>query len=116
VPGQADGVGTFAIFKDPFGISVRDSTGVVYLADRGNKRICAIAPDGSVTTLATGFTHPVEVSVRDSTGVVFVADYSACRIYAIAPGAAPFEALLVAFFNWLELHKGVEADTYSPTM
>lgn len=52
--GYADGPGANARFMSPLGIAVAP-TGVVYVADSGNNRIRAIAPDGTVSTL-TGST------------------------------------------------------------
>jgi DNA-binding beta-propeller fold protein YncE len=40
----ANGIGTLARFNGPSGVSVRESTGVVYVADRSNYRVRAIAP------------------------------------------------------------------------
>ena len=40
----ADGLGTVAHFYNPRGITVRESTGAVFVADTSNDRIRAIAP------------------------------------------------------------------------
>ena len=50
-PGHADGRGPAARFNGPIGVAV-DGTGRVLVADTYNDRIRAIAPDGSVTTIA----------------------------------------------------------------
>ena len=54
-PGWRDGPGAQAQFDGPMGLAV-DATGRVIVADAYNDRIRAIAPDGTVTTLAGGAT------------------------------------------------------------
>jgi sugar lactone lactonase YvrE len=57
VPGAAGdgGPAAAAQFNQPYGLAV-DSDGTIYVADRGNFRVRAIAPDGTIDTLAgTGF-------------------------------------------------------------
>ncbi|MDB5855551.1 MAG: repeat containing protein [Herminiimonas sp.] len=49
--GSADGVGGSALFTLSMGIT-RDAGGTLYVADSGNATIRAIAPDGTVTTVA----------------------------------------------------------------
>jgi sugar lactone lactonase YvrE len=50
-PGHADGPAAEATLRKPRG-AVRGASGNLYLADSGNHSIRAIAPDGTVTTLA----------------------------------------------------------------
>ncbi|MEY2661375.1 MAG: hypothetical protein RLZZ123_2547 [Pseudomonadota bacterium] len=85
--GSADGVGTLASFRNPYGVAV-DAAGVVYVAENTNHMIRKITPAGVVTTLAgtgvagsangTGtnasFTSPRGLAV-DASGAVYVADY-----------------------------------------
>ena len=52
-PGWRDGPGAQARFDGPMGVAV-DAQGRVVVADAYNDRIRAIAPDGTVTTLAGG--------------------------------------------------------------
>ena len=52
-PGWRDGPGAQAQFDGPMGVAV-DTQGRVIVADAYNDRIRAIAPDGTVTTLAGG--------------------------------------------------------------
>jgi serine/threonine protein kinase len=51
IPGDADGPGSYARFRDPHGVAV-DSAGNVYVADTGNNTIRKINSFGMVTTLA----------------------------------------------------------------
>jgi len=85
-PGSADGAGTSASFRGPKGLAV-DSSGNVYVADRGNNTIRKVTSSGIVTTLAgsaspgtadgTGtaasFNSPAGVAL-DSSGNLYVAD------------------------------------------
>jgi hypothetical protein len=47
VGGYLDGVGTLARFNSPYGVSVHQSTGVVYVGDNSNHKVRAIAPGAS---------------------------------------------------------------------
>jgi len=85
--GTMDGTGTAARFNNPHGLAI-DSSGNLYVADRGNYVIRKITPDGVVTTLAGGagqsrlvngaaanarFVNPVALTVGIG-GTVYVAD------------------------------------------
>lgn len=50
-PGSADGIGAAARFSRPAGLGL-DSHGNLYVADRGNRIIRRISPDGTVVTVA----------------------------------------------------------------
>ncbi|HXI13096.1 MAG TPA: hypothetical protein VNM92_10695 [Thermoanaerobaculia bacterium] len=101
ISGSADGTGSAARFKFPFGVAT-DSSGNVYVADTDNHTIRAITPAGAVTTLAglagtlgsadgTGsaarFNFPFGVAT-DSRGDVYVADTSNSTIRKITPAGA----------------------------
>jgi hypothetical protein len=100
VSGSVDGVGSAARFNSPSGVAV-STVGTVYVADTYNHTIRAIAPDGTVTTVAglagnTGstdgtssaarFLYPYGVAV-DSTGTIYVADTFNHTIRRIQSGA-----------------------------
>ena len=95
--GSLDGQGTTAKFYLPSGIVV-DSSGNLYIVDRGNHRIRKITPDGNVTTIAGStvgsvdgqgttakFNNPTGITI-DSSGNLYVSDYSSHRIRKITPG------------------------------
>ena len=93
--GYADGNGTSASFRSPWGVAV-DGSGNVYVADTSNDRIRKITPGGTVTTLAgsgiagyadgngtsAAFRGPIGVAV-DGSGDVYVADTDNDRIRKI---------------------------------
>lgn len=51
IGGYADGKGEAAKFNEPSGLALGPN-GLLYVADTGNQRIRAVAPDGTVTTVA----------------------------------------------------------------
>ncbi|MGC4040186.1 MAG: T9SS type A sorting domain-containing protein [Flavobacterium sp.] len=85
--GYADGASTVARFKNPQGITIDNTTGILYVADTANNRIRKIATDGTVSTfagsyagyqdeqgIAAYFNNPIGIT-RDSAGNFYVADY-----------------------------------------
>lgn len=56
--------------KEPSDVAV-DAAGVVYVADRGNDRIAAFAPDGAFRG-ALAVTRPVRVEIHRKTGAIYV--------------------------------------------
>ncbi|MGQ0733656.1 MAG: gluconolaconase, partial [Acidobacteriota bacterium] len=97
IAGHRDGPAAQARFHGPIGVAV-DRTGRVVVADTYNDRIRAIAPDGTVTTVAGGaqpgfvdglgidarFDTPCGVAV-DGSGVVLVADTGNGLLREISP-------------------------------
>ena len=94
--GYADGTGTAAQFKSPYGVTV-DGEGNVYVADTFNHRIRKVSPGGEVTTLAgstegwadgTGalakISFPYDVTL-DGAGNVYVASATNHRIRKVSP-------------------------------
>jgi sugar lactone lactonase YvrE len=65
-------------FKSPQGVAVDKATGVIYVADTGNKALRMIATDGTVSTLVSaGLSGPYGIAVDPSTaGLIWVADSS----------------------------------------
>ena len=102
--GSAEGVGTNALFSTPFGVAV-NSEGTVFVVDSSNNKLCAIKPDGTVSTLAGGgangktpvrtdgvgtnalFNYMYDVStVSSESGTVFVADTTNSVVRAVTLG------------------------------
>ena len=95
--GLVDGPGRSARFTLPAGVAL-DGSGNVVVADRSNHAIRAIAPDGSVTTIAgdgeegsrdgpcaeARFARPSGVAV-DAAGSIFVAEHGGDRIRRVDP-------------------------------
>ena len=102
VRGYEDGPGDAALFgryADSLGLGVEvDRDGNVIVADRENRAIRRIAPDGTVTTIAGGngpglrdgpaataqFEGPTDVAIAHD-GAIYVADSPAHRIRKITP-------------------------------
>jgi sugar lactone lactonase YvrE len=82
-PGFADGAD--ARFDTPCGVAV-DAAGHIYVADTGNGAVRVIAPDGAVSTIATGVGQPIGVAVAAG-GAVFVADARGRILEIMASGA-----------------------------
>ena len=100
--GSVNGVGTNALFYNPYGVAL-DSVGNVYVADNNNNNIRMISSGGTTTTLAGGggngktsgyvngvgtnalFWDPRALTL-DSAGNVFVVATSSHRICVISTG------------------------------
>jgi sugar lactone lactonase YvrE len=98
-PGNADGTGGNARFRNPWDVAV-DSLGNVFVADMSNDAVRKITPDGQVTTLAgqagvsgtadgfgsdARFNDPFGVAV-DAAGNIYVSDTGNNSIRKITPG------------------------------
>ncbi len=99
-PGSADGIGSAARFRFPYGITI-DGFGNLYVADHNNYTIRMITPAGAVSTLAgspgnlgsadgTGagaqFYTPTGIAI-DSAGLLYVSDENAHTIRTVTtPG------------------------------
>ena len=94
--GFADGTGTAAKFSSPVGITI-DTSGNLYVGDKGNHNIRKITPEGVVTTFAgstggfadgTGtdaqFNEPYGITI-DTSGNLYVADNKNHKIRKITP-------------------------------
>jgi sugar lactone lactonase YvrE len=82
-------MGSAAQFRNASGLAV-DGTGNIYVADRGNRTIRKVRPDGLVSTfagLAGEFGSPDGVAV-DGSGNVYVARGENHAIYKITPAGA----------------------------
>jgi len=97
-PGDTDGIGSNAQFRNPWGVAV-DNEGNVYVADTSNDTIRKVTPAGVVSTLAglagnsgstdgiggtARFNNPYAVTV-DSAGYVYVADTANNTIRRVSP-------------------------------
>ncbi|MGV8042055.1 MAG: PKD domain-containing protein [Thermoanaerobaculaceae bacterium] len=97
--GSADGPGAFATFRNPYGVAV-DAHGVTYVTDSSNHTIRAIAPDGTVRTVAglagrggrtdglgseARFRRPRGIAIA-ADGTLWVADTGNCLIRRVTPG------------------------------
>lgn len=95
--GSADGGGTGASFKRPWGLTI-DKNGNIYVADAGNNKIRKISPLGIVSTIAGSgakgaadgiattatFNNPSGVAV-DGSGNLYVVDSDNNKIRKIKP-------------------------------
>jgi len=86
--GDADGVGTQALFNNPRGIVLAED-GLLYVLDSGNAGVRRLDPDTlEVTTLLSRFTpgNPLgnpEGMAADGAGNLFLSDYSRCTLVAV---------------------------------
>ncbi|MCF6130751.1 T9SS type A sorting domain-containing protein [Flavobacterium wongokense] len=85
--GYADGPSTTARFKNPQGIAIDNTTGILYIVDTTNNRIRKIATDGTVSTFAGSFAgysddqgtaayfnNPIGITI-DGSGNFYIGDY-----------------------------------------
>jgi DNA-binding beta-propeller fold protein YncE len=100
--GGDGGPATSAAINKPYGVAVSGATGVVYIAERDGARVRAVAPDGTITTVAgtgeagySGDGHaatlarlwqPGGVGVDPATDALLIADTYNARVRRVAPG------------------------------
>jgi streptogramin lyase len=75
------GPATAAKLNEPRNIAF-DSAGRLYIVDQNNGRIRRVGTDGTITTIAAGFSMPRDVAV-DRDGNVYVADETANKILRV---------------------------------
>ena len=61
-----------------------DAAGDVFVADTGNNAVKEVLPDGTITTIGSGFNDPTGVAV-DAAGDVFVADTGNSAVKEVLP-------------------------------
>jgi sugar lactone lactonase YvrE len=87
--GTADGPGALARFDTPCGVAIAPD-GRILVADTGNGLLRAIAPDGTVSTLATTgvpLERPMAVAAAED-GELFIADESGIIVAVSSSGQA----------------------------
>jgi sugar lactone lactonase YvrE len=106
VRGTGYGQGTGASFTDPFAIAV-DSSGNVFVADRGDGTVRKITPGGYVSPFATGLGVPYGIAV-DSSNNVYVTDNGTKEILKFSPSGGT----RMTFFGGLVAPIGAAVDVY----
>ena len=81
--GHQDGAAAGALFDRPVGIAI-DAFGNLYVSEEGNHDIRKIAPNGRVTTVATGFDKPGLMTITGD-GSIWVPDAGNGRLLRAAP-------------------------------
>ncbi len=70
----------------PHGLAVA-ADGTVYFGDTFNNRVRKVAPDGTISTVATGLSTPNDVTLAPD-GTLYATDYGTNRIVRIDPAGA----------------------------
>jgi DNA-binding beta-propeller fold protein YncE len=81
--GHQDGSAANALFNRPLGIAI-DPFGNLYVAEEGNHDIRKIAPNGHVTTVASGFDKPGLLTIAPD-GSIWIPDAGNGRLLRAAP-------------------------------
>lgn len=89
--GSVDGLGTIARFNGPKGITT-DSTGNVYVADKGNHTIRKITPGGNVTTIAGVAGQAADTDGTGNYSGTGVARFSSPQAICFAPNGMLYVA------------------------
>jgi YVTN family beta-propeller protein len=103
------GAATAALLNAPRGVAV-DSTGNVFIADNGNKRIRKVDTAGTITTFATNsnFCDLLQMAI-DSANNLYVADDCTSVIFKITPAG------VVRVFAGVKLKYGYNGDNIPAT-
>ena len=85
-PARGDGgAATVALLNHPSGVAA-DASGNLYIADRDNRRVRRVAPDGTISTLASTITWSVPSGVSvDAAGNIYVVDTGLKQVVRITP-------------------------------
>jgi sugar lactone lactonase YvrE len=82
--GYVDGQGASARFSGPAGVKINPMTGILHVADMGNRAVRTLNASGMVGTLSAGLDMPTGIAM-DSEGNTYVADTDNHAIRKITP-------------------------------
>lgn len=94
-PGDTDGASGDARFNSP-GAGTVGTDGNIYVADTANNSIRKIAPDGTVTTLATGINQPTSLVTTTDGSALYAIDSGSGSIVKIDTTSGVVTTLVLA--------------------